>query len=114
MEKLVIYSLEGCRYSKASIDKLNKNKIKYELINVDWDSKDKYKNMNKMSTFPQIFYENKKGKRIKIGGDSDLKILLDIINDAKLDKDFNKMIESIKNKLSIDKKTILKIVNLLK
>ena len=65
-----------------------------------------------MQTFPQIFLKNKDSSQIKIGGNSDLNELINIINDAKKNNKFDKMINTIKNKFSIDKKTSLKLVKI--
>jgi len=73
---LNIYSLNGCPWSKKAVETLKL--CKPEVINVSQEEKDKYKNMNKMNTFPQIFLvdENDINKKILIGGYNDLMVLL--------------------------------------
>ena len=79
-------------------DLLKKNKIKFKKIIVPQDEKIKLqiKNMNKMSTFPQIFYqENNNPKKLKIGGYDNLCDYIEIKNmckEKKLNKIFLKYI----------------------
>jgi glutaredoxin len=71
--KLEIYSLIGCPYSMKAEQLL---KLYKPIIHkVSQDEKDKYKQQNKMDTFPQIFLLNNQNKT-KIGGYSDVKDLL--------------------------------------
>ena len=74
-EYIIGYILKGCPYSMMANDILKQNPNN-QLIYVDPSEKDKYKKLNHMSTFPQIFYI-KDGQRIKIGGYDDLSSLLD-------------------------------------
>ena len=113
MTKIVIYSLNGCGHSRAAVETLKRNNIKYELFNVDWDDKEDYKRSNNMQTFPQIFFENKNSSRIKIGGNSDLNNILDLVKKTKKNKKFDIMLNSIKNNLSIDKRTSLELIHFL-
>ena len=71
--KLEIYSLIGCPYSMKSESLLKL--YKPNIHKVSQEEKDKYKQQNKMDTFPQIFLLNDQNK-IKIGGYSDVKELL--------------------------------------
>lgn len=74
-EYIIGYILKGCPYSMLADEILKKNSNN-QLIYVDYSEKDKYKKMNHMSTFPQIFYI-KDGLKIKIGGYDDLSSLMD-------------------------------------
>jgi len=113
MTKIVIYSLNGCGYSRAAVETLKKNNIKHEIINVDWDNKEDYKRSNNMQTFPQVFFKKKSSSRIKIGGNSDLNNILDLVKKTKKNKKFDIMLNTIKNNLSIDKRTSLEIIDFL-
>jgi len=114
MDKIVIYSLNGCGFSKKAINTLKKKYITHEVFHVDWNNKDHYKKSNNMNTFPQIFFQKKNSNRIKIGGSNDLDYLLNTINNTKKNKQFDNMVITIKNKLSLDKRTTLQIIDLLK
>lgn len=114
MDTIVIYSLNGCGYSREAVKNLDSNDIKYKIYNIEWDNKEEYKIRNNMNTFPQIFYQDKYGKKIKIGGSDVLTELLDLIENTKKNKNIDKMINEIKQKLKLDRKTTLKVINLLK
>ena len=68
MVSIIIYSLIGCYFSQKAeltmVDFNLKNKIK--IIKVKYEEKDKYKKLNNMNTFPQIFLLKDK-KNIKLG-----------------------------------------------
>lgn len=74
---LKIVSLDGCPYSKAGEELLEKYNPK--VIHVSRDEKENYKT-NEISTFPQIYF-NTGHQELLIGGYSDTKDLFD-----KLDK----------------------------
>ena len=63
---LHIYSLVGCPYSIKSEETLKPYKPK--IIKIEQNEKEKYKKMNNMNTFPQIFLVDDNNKKIKIGG----------------------------------------------
>lgn len=89
-EYLIGYILKGCPYSMMANELLKKN-LNNQLIYIDHSEKDKYKKLNNMSTFPQIFYI-KNDKRINIGGYNDLSSLLDknkLNNRKELYKNYN-------------------------
>ena len=77
---LYIYSLEGCPYSIKSESKFIA--YKPDIIKVSQSEKNKYKKMNKMDTFPQIFLVDN-DEKIKIGGYSDTINLLALIFENK-------------------------------
>ena len=83
--KLYIYSLIDCPYSTKSESML----APYEpqIIKVEQTEKNKYKKMNNMATFPQIFLVNEDtNKRIKIGGlDSTVELLDNIFKNKSID-----------------------------
>jgi glutaredoxin len=64
MIRLQIYSLIGCYFSqKAELSMMDfKLGDKLEIIKVEDEEKEKYKKLNKMNTFPQIFLLNNKKK----------------------------------------------------
>ena len=73
---LQIYSLIGCPYSLKSEETLKLYKPK--IFKVEQNEKDKYKKMNNMNTFPQIFLVDNDIK-IKIGGYDNMMDLLERI-----------------------------------
>ena len=86
---ITAYILKDCYYSNLANELLKKNKIKFKKINIPQDEiiKNKYKKKNKMSTFPQIFYqENSNSKNIKIGGYEELSHYIEIKNSIKYNK----------------------------
>jgi glutaredoxin len=92
--------LSGCPFSKKAEELLEEHQIAFKLIKVSHDSKGKYKKLNKMETFPQIFIISKKS-RIKIGG-SDM--LLDFINISHILKYNDLSINKLKHFYNIFKK----------
>lgn len=114
MYKLKVYSLVGCPFSMNAESLLNKNNIEFELIKVEHDEKDHWKQTNKMNTFPQIFLETK-NESVKIGGFSELQNLDRVINDK---TDFDSMLKEVKSYLSFEdsaneKKNILRVISIL-
>ena len=83
--KLYIYSLIGCPYSIKSESLLDP--YKPQIIKVEQNEKNKYKKMNNMDTFPQIFLVNEESEvRIKIGGlDNTVELLNNIFNKKSID-----------------------------
>ena len=82
MVSIIIYSLIGCYFSQKAeltmVDFNLKNKIK--IIKVKYEEKDKYKKLNNMNTFPQIFLLKDK-KKYKIGGADQLDNIIRIIKE---------------------------------
>jgi|SaaInlStandDraft_6_1057023.scaffolds.fasta_scaffold06780_4 glutaredoxin len=121
MNKIIIYSLDGCSYSQYAINTLKYNNIDYQVIHIDKDDKEYYKITHNINSFPHILYLNKNDDKYKIGGNDDLNEIFKIINDTKenttdskaLEK-FNIMVDTIQSKLSLDKKTTLQLIDLLK
>lgn len=111
--KLLVYSLEGCGFSRACVETLDNLKVPYTIINVSQDNKDKFKIPNVIETYPQIYLtkNNRKGTLL-LGGYSDLKNVIDtfvytpsnIMNDATLN-------QFIKNGWT--KKMVLRLIELL-
>jgi glutaredoxin len=58
---------------------LKENNIKYKAIIVEDNDKEKYKKLNKMNTFPQIFINVGQDNYFKIGGNDDLIETLEIV-----------------------------------
>ncbi|AYV78992.1 MAG: hypothetical protein Faunusvirus1_12 [Faunusvirus sp.] len=77
MTYIIVYSLDGCRYSKDAVKILKKYHIPRKIINVPNEEslKSKYKKINGMATFPQIFMHINNDD-IKIGGYNDLSELV--------------------------------------
>jgi glutaredoxin len=99
--KLFIYSLIGCPWSLKSEDKL-KAYIP-NIIKVDQSEKSKFKKMNNMETFPQIFLIDDNEKAIKIGGyDATMQLLSDIFENKEIvaydEKDKQSLIKFFTNK----------------
>lgn len=69
------YILKNCYFSEKALFRLNSMNINSNLkvvhVENNEEDKTKYKKLNKMDTFPQIFISNGK-RRHKIGGSSDL------------------------------------------
>ena len=114
MNKIIIYSLDGCLYSQHAINTLKYNNIDYQINHIDKDDKEYYKFTYNINSFPHILYLNKNNDKFKIGGNDDLNEILKIISDTKKNKKFNIMIDIIQSKLLLDKKTTLQIIDLLK
>jgi len=113
MEQIIIYSLNGCGYSSAALNTLKENNIKHKIYHIDWENKEDYKIKNNMSTFPQIFYEKKNGSKVKIGGNSELNNLLEIIKKTKMNHKFDDMVHTIEKTLLLDNGSTLRLINLL-
>jgi glutaredoxin len=99
------YILEGCPYSMETKNKLkNKKDINIIIVKQDKEEKNKIKKENNMNTFPQIILVYNNNKYI-IGGNDDLKYLLEIKNDVKEMLGKNKLknyFNSIKNNTNLN------------
>ena len=98
--KLFIYSLVGCPWSLKSENKLKA--YNPNIIKVDQSEKSKFKKMNNMNTFPQIFLIDDNEKAIKIGGyDATMQLLSDIFENKDIvaynDKDKQSLINFFTN-----------------
>ena len=113
MSSIVIYSLNGCGYSRSSVGILENRGVKAKIYNIEWEQKEDIKKQNKMSTFPQIFLEYNKN-RFKIGGDSELKNIISLIDNTKNTGNFNKMVEKIDSLVEGDRRVALEVINNLK
>jgi glutaredoxin len=103
---LKVFSLENCYYSMSANNLLKYEDINFNLESVNHNNKEMYKNKNKMNTFPQIFLEDK-NLNIKIGGYSELKLIIDVIKNYKnFDIIYNKLLD----KLNLPQKEILLII----
>jgi len=80
--KLIAYLLVGCPYSREAEKFIKMYEIPYKKILVQQDQKEKIKEQNNMTTFPQIFYEHPgKTDLIKIGGYDDLISFFELYNE---------------------------------
>ena len=75
MATITAYVLIGCPHSEATKNTLENSKIHHDIIMVNYDEKDNYKQQNNMNTFPQVFL-NCSSEKIKIGGNSEFQELL--------------------------------------
>ena len=114
--------LKNCPYSNALVETLKNNNIKANIITVTYENKDKYKTKY-ISTFPQLYLmkkntNNKLNEILLIGGYTETKKILDIINDTS-ELDISQRINIIKEKLQLlypntNNKNILRLIKLLK
>jgi glutaredoxin len=107
---LLVVSLNGCPYSRSAVELLDNFKIKYQIINVDWNNKDKYKT-NQINTFPQIYLKKKSNNQsLLLGGFDDLKNFIDTF----INQTYNQTnINSFQKKYSFwSKHAILRLIEL--
>jgi glutaredoxin len=76
---IVLYVLKGCPYCNNALMLLKENNIKYKAIVVEDKDKEKYKKINKMKTFPQIFINVDGNNYFKLGGNDDLVETMQIV-----------------------------------
>jgi len=76
---IVLYVLKGCPYCNNELMLLKENNIKHKAIVVEDKDKEKYKKLNKMNTFPQIFINVNGDNYFKIGGNDDLVETMEIV-----------------------------------
>ena len=120
----ILYLKPGCPFCKESKDIMLKNNFKHKFIEVSSPEKrEKLKIKHKMSTFPQIFYKNKK-KQYKVGGNDDLikklndcnilgKHLLNSLENNTIKMDLL-IIKDIYKKQNIKKKCVSRLNKLIK
>ena len=113
MSSIVIYSLNGCGYSSSSVGILKNKRVNAKIYNIGWQQKEDVKKQNNMTTFPQIFLEYN-NQRYKIGGDSNLKNIISIIDETKKNGKFNEMVEEINSLVEGDRRIALEVINHLK
>lgn len=75
----VIYALRYCPYSEKAVRISQQLKLKTNVIWITQEDKNRYKKLNNMNTFPQIFYN-----KTKIGGCDDLEKLIKICEQINL------------------------------
>ena len=76
---IVLYVLKGCPYCNNALMLLKENNIKHKSIVVEDKDKEKYKKLNKMNTFPQIFINVNGDNYFKIGGNDDFVETMEIV-----------------------------------
>jgi glutaredoxin len=76
---IVLYVLKGCPYCNNALMLLKENNIKHKAIVVEDKDKEKYKKINKMNTFPQIFININGDNYFKLGGNDDLVETMEIV-----------------------------------
>lgn len=102
--------LENCPYSIAASELLTKLKIPNEILNINYDNKNKYKNEN-IDTFPQIYLVKKNSNgHLLLGGYDDLN---NFIENYKSQKISDKNIELFMNKYKWSKKATLRLIQLI-
>ena len=110
MDYLNIYLLDDCYYSKSLKELLNSKKINFKLNKVNYENKDRIKEKNKMSTFPQVFL-NSKEINYKVGGFNDFSYIL---NEIETKKNLDLIIDNIKFKTNLDKSKSIRLIYLIK
>lgn len=103
--------LDGCGYSKAAKDLLDKYpNINKKYIFVNYDEKDKYKT-DLIHTFPQIYLKKQNSNNnLLLGGYSDLQNFMNTFYDKYDDKKIN---EFINNNSRWSKKGTLRLIELI-
>ena len=76
---IILYVLKGCPYCDNALMLLKENNIKHKSILVEEKDIEKYKKINKMNTFPQIFINVDANNYFKIGGNDDLVETMEIV-----------------------------------
>jgi len=76
---IILYVLKGCPYCDNALMLLKENNIKHKSILVEGKDIEKYKKINKMNTFPQIFINIDANNYFKIGGNDDLVETMEIV-----------------------------------
>jgi glutaredoxin len=76
---IILYILKGCPYCDNALMLLKQNNIKYKAIVVEGKDIEKYKKINKMNTYPQIFINIDANNYFKIGGNDDLVETMEIV-----------------------------------
>ncbi len=76
---IILYVLKGCPYCDNALMLLKENNIKHKSILVEGKDVEKYKKINKMNTFPQIFINIDANNYFKIGGNDDLVETMEIV-----------------------------------
>jgi len=110
MYYLFIVVLENCPYSIATVELLNSFKIKYKILNVERNDKEKYKT-NEIDTYPQIYLKKTPSyDSLLLGGYSNLKEFIDTF----INQEYNeKNINVFNKKYSWNKKAILRLIEIL-
>ena len=109
MYSFQVISLQNCPYSNAAKEFLDNKNIKYDLITVDFLTKNKYKS-NEIDTFPQV-YIVKKNKKILIGGYEDLKDINDNVFKKDMELSIKYLNKKFKNLSRKNKLRIIKVFN---
>ena len=76
---IILYILKGCPYCDNALTLLKQNNIKHKAIIVEGKDIEKYKKINKMNTYPQIFINVNGDNYFKIGGNDDLVETMEIV-----------------------------------
>ena len=81
---IFLYTTEGCPFSEAALDLVKKLKVPYKNIKVkSLDQKEKLQDYSGMRTFPQIYFRNKKGQMILLGGYNDFQLIIEFCKKTK-------------------------------
>lgn len=84
-----MYGLKHCPFCIKAQQMLEMHNTPHKTVWVADNEKEKYKKLNKMSTFPQLFYKPLRSKkRVKLGGSDDLEklyLVARVINQQDLD-----------------------------
>ena len=76
---IYVYSLFGCPFSEAAEDLVKDTKVPHKIVKINTQKdKDKYKKKHQMTTFPQIYFKNSRGKMVKIGGYEEFRSIVEM------------------------------------
>ena len=102
--------LQNCGYSNLAKKILLDNNIKSNIIEINYEDKEKYKT-NQINTYPQIYLIKKNSNgNLLLGGCTDLQNVINTFKNKKYD--INKVNE-FKNKYNWSKKAILRLIELI-
>lgn len=90
--------LDGCPYSMMADELIRNNTSRFEILNVNHDNKNEYKNDN-IQTFPQIYLKKYNSNFSElIGGYTEFKQIYDIVKNAKNTKTTRNKVIKLLNK----------------
>lgn len=115
MYYIKLISLKGCPYSEAAESLLSNNKIKSEIVSVNYHEKDKFKT-NEAQTFPQLYLKKKYSSgSLFLGGYDTFKSYYDLAHsNSNKENILDKIKQEIKNKnKNMSNKSILRLIELL-
>ena len=101
--------LKDCPYSTLADSLIKNHKIPAEIININWNNKDKYIT-NEIDTFPQIYLTKKNSKGTQLlGGYTDLKYFFDTFKNQPI----NNNVDEFMKKYNWSRKGTLRLIQLI-